>query len=100
MQLEEVELSDNLTTISSSAFYKCKKLVNIKIPSALTNIGSSAFSVAGIKKFSIPDGVTKIPQRTFQSNPNLIQFSCNAYDIAGTGSGNGAISYCPKLIAV
>ena len=99
-QLEEVILSDNLTTISSSTFYKCKKLTDIKLPSALTSINDSAFAVAGIKRFSIPDGVTKIPQRTFQSNSNLVQFSCNVYDIAGTGSGNGGLSYCSKLVAV
>ncbi|MDE7164770.1 MAG: leucine-rich repeat protein [Clostridiales bacterium] len=42
--LNNITISDSITSIENSAFYGCRALTSITIPSSVTNIGESAFS--------------------------------------------------------
>ena len=52
--LEEVNLSDNISRIDSYAFHKCSKLKQIKLPSRLKVLEERAFEGTGITSITIP----------------------------------------------
>ena len=70
IDLEQVQTS----SIPSSVFQNIKKLVAMKLPLSLTNIGATAFSGSGITFVEIPDKVTNV--------------------------GGDAFAYCNQLTAV
>lgn len=49
--IENITLSDGITTISRLAFDNCSKLKNIKIPASVTTIGGNAFRGTGLTDF-------------------------------------------------
>ncbi len=76
-----------VTSIGSSAFYKCTSLENIEIPNSVTSIGDSAFSYCeSLTCVVIPDSVTSIDSSSFDNCENL---EYNIYDNAKyLGNGN------------
>lgn len=65
--LEKVVFADGnkLEQIGNFAFYACKKLSAITIPTTLTYLGNSAFAYSGLTSAAIPDGVTILLKETF-----------------------------------
>ena len=71
--LRSVTLPSSLEHIGDAAFFNCKSLQGIEIPETVTYIGRSAFeecrALAG--SVTIPDGITKLENDTFQGCVNL-----------------------------
>ena len=100
--LKDVVLPNSLTTIGSRAF-SGSGLIEITIPSSVTDFGSMSTndysgprgyvfcSCANLKKVIIGDGITDIPERTFDgcSNLNKVIFGKNV-----TSIGNKAFYSC------
>lgn len=64
--LEEVVLSEGITTIGYGMFAACNALSKILLPETLIHIGDIAFnSCFNLKNISIPASVTEIGERTF-----------------------------------
>lgn len=64
--LQNVEISEGVTAISSNAFGYCHNLSSISIPSTLKSIGDNAFyECLYLNKIDIPEGVTTIGSSAF-----------------------------------
>ena len=67
--LETVSLPTDIVRISSSMFWGCRKITitNLAECTQLTTIGSSAFQDTSYLRFVLPDSVTTIEAKAFQS---------------------------------
>lgn len=65
---------DDVSCISSYAFYNCEKITDIVIPSSVTEIGYAAFEACyQLKTVKIPTEVTVISKNAFSDCENLTQ---------------------------
>ena len=97
-QIQIVELSEEMTSIGSWAFWECINLVNITIPENITVIGRYAFeNCESLKTITIPSKVTKIENGLFYSCSKLtsINFSGNVKSI-----GQNAFANCISLTSI
>ena len=63
-----------VTSIESQAFYNCKSLTSITIPSGVTFIGGSAFEYcSNLTEITIPDSVTFIGDGAFYNCNKLTE---------------------------
>ncbi len=115
-----VILPSTVTTISSDAFYSCRKLQRINIPAGVTSIGTYAFAYCnrlGSIDLSAAKGLTTINSYTFYGCSSLYQVKlpsslksigymafCNCSYLAGinipdsvTSIGDYAFEYCTSL---
>lgn len=70
--VEEVSLPSTLTSIKSSAFYKCSALKKIELPGSVNEIGNGVFAdCSSLEKIVIPEGITLINRSTFNACINL-----------------------------
>ena len=70
--LESITIPDGVTSIGLAAFFWCDSLTSIVIPDGITSIGSSAFSgCSSLTSIVIPDSVTLINFGTFQGCSSL-----------------------------
>ena len=51
--MQTVQLPQSLVSIGKGSFSKCEQLNELEIPSGVTEIGASAFSLSGIKKITL-----------------------------------------------
>ncbi len=66
--LQEVYVGNQLQCIGQSAFAQCTNLAHIVLPDSVTSIGANAFCLCWeLKSLSIPKGVTKIEEWTFNA---------------------------------
>ncbi len=64
--LSTIKIPNSITSISSKAFYGCTGLTSITIPSSVTSIGESAFvDCTGLTSITIPSSVTSIGESAF-----------------------------------
>lgn len=63
--VEEVENIANIKKIGAKAFYECKKLTSINIPSIVSCIEERAFTACGLKSFIWPEKCSVIPSDCF-----------------------------------
>ena len=70
--ITDLILPTSITSIGNSAFWRCRKMVNISIPESVTNIGSGAFAdCENLESISLPSSVQKIDNGTFNGCSNL-----------------------------
>ena len=96
--LQNVTLSESITSIGKSAFYGCTGLTSITIPEAITSIGAYAFyECASLTSITIPDAVTNIEAGTFYGCTTLTSIAIpNAVTTIGTNAFYG----CTGLASV
>ena len=89
---------DGVTTISKSAFKKCRHLKNVVLPDSITSIGDTAFGYCeNLTKVNIHAGVKNIANWVFSGCKNLIEV--NLPDSVA-GIGHHAFSECEKLKSI
>ena len=72
--LESIEIAHlPLEHLGNNTFSNCSALTSIVLPETLKKIGGGAFSSTGIVEIRIPNSVTWIGERAFQSCENLIK---------------------------
>lgn len=112
-RLATVNLSQNLKTITMSAFENCYVLSGISFPEGLESIGALAFYFSGLTEVVIPDSVhdTQITVTDEDGTPQSQTLyglgygafhTCRSLKKAVVGSGitqikSGVFGYCDKL---
>ena len=115
----DLSIPNNLTTISSYAFYGCTGLTSITIPDGVTTIEEAAFSgCTGLTSITIPNSVTSIGAYSFEFCDKLVETENGVHyidkwvigcdkDITTitlrndtVGIANSAFFYCRKLTNV
>ena len=87
--------TSGLESIPESAFSRCIKLVNIKIPASVTSIGDYAFQYCiNLTNIAIPASVTSIGEAAFQDCTNLTNIAIPA---SVTSIGKAAFEFCTNL---
>ena len=114
-------IGDSVTSIGKYAFYSCKGLAAVTIPSSITNIGDFAFAdcagltsvtipscvysignyafrgCTGLSSVTIPEGIICIEQHTFSGCTGLTSV---AIPSSVTSIGSYAFSSCTRLSSV
>lgn len=67
----------SVNMLSTSAFYNCKNLQKVNLPSTMTKIGIGAFENSSIKSVEIPNTVTSIGYRAFADCSSLLDVIAN-----------------------
>lgn len=66
--IQKVVIDIGVRTIGDEAFYDCKTITSVSIPSSVNNIGAHAFAnCIGLISIDIPEGVTTIDIGAFRS---------------------------------
>ena len=66
MEIKDLTIPDNITSIGNFAFYYCSGLTSVTIPNSVTSIGEHAFSnCSGLTSVTIPNSVTSIDYAAF-----------------------------------
>lgn len=74
--IESVSLPDTLRTIGSNAFWLCKSLTEINIPSSVTNIYYFAFSgCSALEKLTLSEGLKTIGSEAFSGCTKLSEIT-------------------------
>ena len=77
-------IPNNVTTIGSSAFYACKGMTSIEIPSNVKDIGIAAFKESGITTIILHEGLETIASEAFmQSSLTAITIPNSVTSIGG-----------------
>lgn len=63
--LEEFDVPQKCTELAERAFWKCTKLVRVKLNSGLQTIGSQCFSWCRIAQLFVPNSVARIEAGAF-----------------------------------
>ena len=92
-----VEISDGVTSIGRTAFFRCTSLASITIPESVTSIGDSVFANSGITSIAIPNGVISIGNWAFE---NCTSLESVEIPDSVTSIGNGAFASCEKLKSI
>lgn len=70
-KIKKVVIKKGVTSVSERAFYKCKKLKEVKLPSTLKKIDYESFADTGLTDVIVPASVKKIGQNTFANCKKL-----------------------------
>ncbi|GBU28671.1 hypothetical protein R84B8_02231 [Treponema sp. R8-4-B8] len=83
--------------IGANAFYECKNLTNITIPSSVTAIGERAFTSSGLINITIPPSIKVIGEFTFAACDNLTSINIPS---SVTSLGSNAVSGGENLTSI
>ncbi len=93
--LTSVVIPSSVTSMGANAFNGCKGLTSITIPDGLTVIANSLFcGCSGLKSITIPAGVTEIGQKAFSGCMALSYLTLPA---SVTTIGDAAFESCTSL---
>ena len=93
--LSEIVIPSSVTSIGDSAFSGCYSLSEIVIPSSVTNIGDWAFSGCdSLSEIVIPSSVTSIGDSAFSGCVSLSEIVIPS---SVTSIGDSAFSWCSSL---
>ena len=96
--LTSIEIPSSVTSIGNSAFYYCSSLTSIEIPSSVTSIGGQAFSSCrSLTSIEIPSSVTSIGGQAFSGCSSLTSIEIPS---SVTSIGNSAFSDCSSLTSI
>ena len=95
--LVSVTIPFGVTSIGDRAFYECKRLTNITIPSSVTSIGEGAFSYCGLTGVTIPASVASIGNTAFR---NCTALSRVTLSDGVTSVGYQAFACCSSLTEI
>ena len=70
--LRTVDLPDGLEEIQENAFFECRNLVTVRIPSSVNVIGARAFAWCNLTSLTLPPGLKRIALATYQHNTALL----------------------------
>ena len=101
--LETITLSENLTSIPSKSFYKCKSLKSIVIPNSVKSIAKEAFSECPkLESVTIGDGCKSIGDYAFYRCINLekVHLGKNLESIGAEVFNGYYNDYCKKLTSI
>ena len=88
----------NVTSIGYEAFYYCRSLTSIEIPSGVTSIGSYAFSgCSSLTSIEIPSGVTSIGNGAFSNCSSMTSIEIPS---SVTSIGYRAFEDCRSLTSI
>ncbi|SEV83403.1 leucine-rich repeat protein [[Clostridium] fimetarium] len=74
--LQTIEIPEGVTTIETTAFADCTKLVSVKLPKSLKTIAPAAFyDCINLSSIIIPEGVEELPYFTFFNCTSLISIT-------------------------
>ena len=83
--IENFTVPATATVIDQFAFIGCLELGNIVIPNTVTKIGQRAFESTGLVDVIIPENVTEIGYRAFQQIATLKSITFNCKNLATVG---------------
>ncbi|MBQ3015220.1 MAG: leucine-rich repeat protein, partial [Clostridia bacterium] len=96
--IKKVILPEGLKLIGEHAFYFATNLINVNIPSTVTEIGDSAFAgCSRLSGVSLPEGLVKLGSLAFHSCSAITELKLPA---SLTSIGSYAFAYCSKLTSV
>jgi len=86
--LKKLNISENVETIPTYAFYGCSGLTSVTIPGSVTSIGWSAFSnCTKLSTVTIPNSVTSIGRYAFNGCDSIETLTYNTNAIGSQFSG-------------
>ena len=96
--LSEIVIPSSVTSIGDSAFYGCRSLSGIVIPSSVTSIGDYAFSdCRSLSEIVIPSSVTSIGDSAFSGCRSLSEIVIHS---CVNSIGNSAFHGCNSLSGI
>ena len=96
--LEKVSLADSVKSIGISAFENCRKLSSISLPDGITSFGDGTFSMCeSLSKITLPNSLRSLGTDTFYSCDSLTSITIPD---SVTSIGDGAFFYCDSLASV
>ena len=91
-------IEKGVTSLGQRAFYLCKNMQTIQLPTSLTKIGAFAFSTcSNLKKIELPENLTTIQGNAFAKCTSLSSISIPD---SVTNLGNQAFTGCTELKSV
>ena len=97
-KLEEITISNSVTSIGDYAFRNCDGLTSVTIPNSITSIGNSAFrNCDGLTSVTIPNSVTSIGSEAFSGCSSLTSITIPN---SVTSIGSEAFSGCSSLTSI
>ena len=97
VRLEKIELQEEgIEEIGQSAFYHCKSLKHIHIPTTIKRIGGRAFYWAPLVSIDLPDGIESIGMYSF----GICKFNRFRIPVNITSIPESMLYYCKCLVSV
>ena len=95
--LSALTIPSNISEIKDYTFYNCVSLSSVTIPSNITSIGAAAFYNGGLKEINIPNSVTSLGANSFANcyNATSITLSNNLTVIP-----NSCFANCERLTSI
>lgn len=92
LRIVEIKLPDGLTVLNEKAFFRNEKLETVILPSTLTAIGKDAFAFcSSLPSITVPDSVVQIDAYAFyrcKSNPQTVVTMMMEKDVAANFDNN------------
>ena len=96
--IKTVTIESGVTSIGTTAFFNCSRLLSITIPTSVNSIGGCAFlNCSSLTSVTIPEGVTGIWEFTFEGCSSLTSVTIPT---SVTGIDRCAFAGCSSLTSV